>query len=418
MLEVAYAKKIAPKGCVDIMEHAGFKTRLMRAERLIGDGTHGLPPGEPVPVYPIAALPSAPESWIREAGTYVCPVAPDWGLWFDWTMNDPGNTAIVPSVKGMNPITGQRITMIGMEQYKDKCPIHGDNLSHERFCEKCGYKWPPQNYVCYPNTLWWDGFRQPDGTVAQFFFTEDQQKDIASLVIGEKNTVPAFGFAFFRTKTHREIPGASYRGLPSESYTNPDMAWFGSPGKEMLFNCDQTDQIDQIDNLSDGEIKTSGDFVIGSSTVSQNASKQELDSVNKQLASIANDDSLQITTHHTVLRGSDSTVKMASKSASVPNTKPVFFSPMHTPQNWKIADERIRAQKRKEEKTVSVGGGAKIRQELTADAFEVSDWHEKESAVIRLYFVFEQQFRDMIERGGIKDIDGSSDGYLEGLPTG
>jgi len=55
-------------------------------------------------------------------------------------MNDPLNTAILPSVKGMNPITGQKINTIDLEQYKDKCPIHGCNLSHERYCEECGYR--------------------------------------------------------------------------------------------------------------------------------------------------------------------------------------------------------------------------------------------------------------------------------------
>jgi len=39
-----FAKKLAPRGSVDHMEHAGFKARLMMAERLVGDRVHKLPP--------------------------------------------------------------------------------------------------------------------------------------------------------------------------------------------------------------------------------------------------------------------------------------------------------------------------------------------------------------------------------------
>jgi len=83
-----------------------------------------------------------------------------------------------------------------------------------------------------------------------------------------------------------------------------------------------------------------------------------------------------------------------------------------------VSNSRLRSKQAKVTKAVSVGGGAKISQELVADTLEIADWHQQESAVIRLYFVFEQQFRDMVDKGGIKDIEGSSDGYLNGLPTG
>ena len=357
-----FAKKIAPRHGVDIMEHAGFKASLMMAERLKGEHVHGLPPGSPVHVYPIASLPGAPEEWSREAGTYVCPVAPDWGLWFDWTMNDEANTAIVPSVKGMNPITGQHITMINMEQYADKCPIHGCDLSHERFCEECGYKLPPQNYVCSPNTLWWDGFRQPDGTVRQFFFTEDEEKDVAEAVIGKENTVPAFGFAFFKPKKARE-PRVQARGAYGASGSSGLVFKGGHYGssvmKKKMFLGTSTDSntyYDSPDNIitcsASGETLTSG----GVASSSAGAAEEEADEVT------------------------------ADKTRAL--------------------------------RSVAVGAGAQIRQDLQKDTLDVDDWKEKETAVIRLYFVFENKFRNIIESGGMKDVTGNDSGYLTDIPVG
>jgi len=371
-----FAKKLAPRGNVDVMEHAGFKARLMMAKRLEGDRVHGLPPGLPVPVFPIAALPAAPEGWGRAAGTYVCPVAPDWGLWFDFTMNDPLNTAILPSIKGMNPITGQKINTIDLEQYKDKCPIHGCDLSHERYCEECGYKLPPQNYICTA-PLWWDGFRQPDGSVRQFFFSEEEERDVASAVIGKKNTVPAFGFAFFKPKNPRV--------MAKEELTR---------GGIVLDDC--------------GDDATYGGAM------------------------------------------------GASAGANETFSKPVFFSPMHTPDNWKNAtikqvletdegrtlmaqsmteplrksvnysSDEISVKSSKDleaknilrNKSVSVGAGAKIDQELQQDTLDMKDWNEEASGIIRLYFVFEPQFTKMLREGGIKDIVGNKVGYLDGVPVG
>jgi len=104
------------------MEHSGYKAKLMEAQKLIDNGhEHSLPPGESMCVIPIHCLPACPEGWVKEAGSYVVPVDVDKGIWFDWTMND-NNTAIVPSVKGMNPITGDKLEGMVLEQYRDKCP--------------------------------------------------------------------------------------------------------------------------------------------------------------------------------------------------------------------------------------------------------------------------------------------------------
>ena len=136
-------KTITP---LHVMTNNGFFARLMKAPKLSGSGTHALPPGQSIPVYPVDAFLDAPSNWVKGAGSYVCPVESEWGLWFDWTMNDQPNTAVIPSVKDMNPITGQKIEGLALERYTNKCPIHGKAFKgDDRLCEECGYNWPPQN---------------------------------------------------------------------------------------------------------------------------------------------------------------------------------------------------------------------------------------------------------------------------------
>jgi len=354
-----YATKVAKKGYVHSMMHAGFQARLMKARRLEDtERVHVLPPGQPIPIFPIAALPGAPKEWVREAGTYVCPVDVGWGLWFDWTMNDSLNTAVIPSVKGMNPITGRKLEGLQLEQFADKCPKHGKPFAHGRHCEECGYEWPPQNYVCAPNTLWWDGFRQPDGTVRQFFFTDEDKRDIANLVIGKENTVPAFGFAFYRPKTPRTPPPkiTRYSGISGQSVGGWD---------------------------SDYETYDSGSIQVQSlyaSNTSADASKSYSSTGLSQKFG-------------GMIRGLDPSYKAKARKAQT-------------------------AKSVKRSKSVSVGAGAKIHQDLETDSLGLEGWQDKHSAVIRLYFCFEEQFERIVEQGGVKEFKSDDQGYLKDLPVG
>ena len=195
------------------MEYKGFKAEIMEAPRLIGDHVFELPKGEALPVYFADEFINYPENWMKGQGVFVVPVNPDKGLWFNWRMNDELNTAILPTVKGCNPITGLQTSGFHLEQYENKCPKHGCDFMADRFCPECDFKWPERNY-CSMAPLWWDGFRADDGTVRQFFFTEEELRDVATHMIGKENTVPAFGFAFYTSKERREHPsGGTSRGM-------------------------------------------------------------------------------------------------------------------------------------------------------------------------------------------------------------
>lgn len=380
-------KKIREKASPSItMEHKGFKAGLMRAERLEDIGRpHGLPPGSPIPVFWTDALPGAPESWVRGPGSYVCPVDPEWGLWFDWTMNDNLNTSVLTSVKGMNPVTGQKLKSLSLEGYEEKCPIHDVPFKGELYCEKCDYQWPPQNYISSPNTLWWDGFRQPDGRVRQFFFSEDVQRDIASLVIGKKNVVPAFGFAFFETKTRREPPKQALRGgtLYSMSIDEGNFDKFGWYAKESLGNS-------VVNDLST------------SSPVAASGDEGELSA--QYLCSSPQDPRPE-------------EVKCSARGGT--SAKKLLMSDSLKGPRGASTKRRETAKKEAAKKIeVSVGAGAEIYQDLVRDDLKVSDWKDEASAIIRLYFVFADEFESIVNKGGVKDLKGNAEGYLKGLPTG
>jgi hypothetical protein len=374
-----YSTKVAPEGCVLQMDHAGFKAGLMRAARLQDNGmVHGLPQGSPVPVYPIASLPGCPSDWVREAGTYVCPIEVGWGLWFDWTKNDALNTAVIPSVKGMNPITGRKLEGFGMEAYVDKCPIHDEPFAHGRKCEKCGYEWPSQNYVCAPDTLWWDGFRQPDGCVRQFFFTDEDKRDIASAVIGKANTVPAFGFVFYKPKNPRTPPKVEWRDSFGTGYG-------GIPfGGGNIFIGHKLGEYDQI--KTKGPIYYSSDHISYDSNVS--TTSVSFSSNTKSLSG-------EVKAQGLMMNAEGEKEQLTSGNMSV-----------------------LRSARCCVKKDVAVGAGAKIRQELSTDSLGMDGWQDKHSATIRLYFCFEEQFKQIVKNGGVKIITSNANGFLDGLPVG
>jgi hypothetical protein len=370
------------------MQHAGFSARIMKARRLTGNGPHGLPPGNPVDVFPVDAFEQPLSSWIAGPGNYVVPVDPDWGLWFDWTDNDWTNTAVLLSIKGMNPITGQRTNGFMLERYKERCPIHDEPFKDGLFCEKCNFKWPDQNYVTYPNKLWWDGFRTADGKVRQFFFTEDLAKSVPELVIGKEDTVPAFGFAFYRPKTLREVINQKHLNV-----THQSPIYFGST------KCSSSVQ-DSCFALY--------------STKSTTKSAQRFGAVLKKSSW------LPITDGPATESVYFSNATACAAGGSAVNLDSTRGGNIIIPESHQVPDVQYRAadfEHKPRTTEVGVGAGAEILQSLTVDPLNVSDWKDKPDSVMRLFFVFVDQFNAIKEKG-MKDLTGELEGFLSGLPVG
>jgi hypothetical protein len=68
-------------------------------------------------------------------------------------------------------------------------------------------------------------------------------------------------------------------------------------------------------------------------------------------------------------------------------------------------------------KEVAVGAGAKIKQDLLADNYEFDSWKEEPDAVMRIYFIFENEFQHW-KSFGIRDYEGCVNSMLDGLPVG
>lgn len=176
--------------------------------------THGLPPHGRTYVYPVDEYPACPTNWMHgsdKASSYFCAVESGKGMWLDFNgnANDEYEIAVVISVQGINPITGQKTTEMRLEQYASKCPLHDVEFQQDRFCPKCKYKWPAQNYMATTGTrrglFWLDGFRSAEGVIRQYIISEEEARGVASNKIG-KDRVFAIGIAFYRSKDKKPKP--------------------------------------------------------------------------------------------------------------------------------------------------------------------------------------------------------------------
>lgn len=370
---------------MDMMKLNGFTARIMEADRLVGDTVFGLPPGRPLPVYKVSEFVKKSEAWIDDEGSFVVPVNPDKGLWFDWTQNDPRNTAVLPSVKGCNPITGQQIDGFVLESYQKKCPVHGTDLNDDLYCDECGYKLAPQNYVCAPNILWWDGFRDKDGTVRQFFFTEDMKRDVAAAMLGKENTVPAFGFAFYTAKEKRLSVKVNDDGtFTSLSSPKLDDMWFGN-------------SLGMAHKLSKGATPGISTTLCDMSEVnySCNISSDTLGFVDTQSNSRG------------ILRSKGGVgASMDSFEDSITMYRGPGPDGVESVQVYNVQLD--------EPKEVAVGAGAQIEQNIERDSYAIESWKDEPDAVMRIYFVFEDEFNQYASHG----LKGENGSMLNGVPVG
>lgn len=392
-----------------VMEVNGMHAAIMRADKKKETDSQGLPSGIPIPVIPVDFLKDRPDFWVGGQGSYVCPIESDWGLWFNWSMNN-NDVSILTSVKGMNPLTGQRISGLGLEQYYDRCPIHDVEFKHDRLCPECNFKWPDQNYISSPNSFYLDGFRTSDGVVRQFFFTEDMAKSVPEQVIGKDDTVPAFGFCFFKLKDCKTDyeGGNRYKNELPEQYqrhrhSEPRMRGIrslgvkgmklGSAGSERVYGSSIPMRELPKKTFSSYKYKTTSHISDGEPI------RMSDDSVkNVFYSATADSASLGI--------GSDSPSKGFEISAH--NAAASLFE-----SDYESSTERFRSA----DAEVGVGAGAKIKQSLSRDSRPVEVWQDKPAGVMRIYFVFREQF-ERYAAAGMNDLSGTTEGYLDGVSVG
>ena len=433
-----------------VMNINGFFASIMRTGKKSEGSDTALPPGVPIPVLPVDYLKVRPDNWIGGEGSYVCPVDSDWGLWFNFTMNNPGNTAVLPSVKGMNPITGQRVEGYDLQDHIEECPIHKKPFSKGRLCTECGFKWPAQNYISKPNPFYIDGFRTPEGNVRQFYFTEDMAKSVPEQVIGKEDTVPAFGFCFYKLKNyeHHWEGGEHIKGkFPEGMRCGNGLIGIGSRGIGPLSSfvmpgvytsaISEDHKYEGVSGYSghpgfEGPKGTKGirGMSAGGSTCDSYEGRirsKKTTKMSKSMHSEISDGKMT----KSVCYFSSVTPSASMDSLTIGETKTsggaIFEdSVVSMPADMSVGMDCERGYSPeihnfmdpvRKSAEVGIGAGAKIKQSFNKSSKTVEDWEKKPAGVLRLYFVFQEEF-ERYAAAGFNDLKGNKEGYLEGIPVG
>ena len=365
----------------------------------MGEGQK-LPPYAPIAKYLVDDY-ECPSNWIKSEGTmasYFCPVIEGRGLWLDFNknFNNAYDVAILISVQGINPITGMKYEE-KLEQYSETCPKCNEKFGANRYCETCGYKWPKQNYLCTTGTpdgrLWIDGFRTIEGVVRQYIITEEKAKGVAANIIGE-NRVYAIGITFF----HSKEPKAKKSNSLGSDYNT------GHNAKQKTFNpllfannlCRITDNENEyfasesIDLKSIEELKFSrGELKSSKQRKNTNIQTTNLEKSFEDLRS-----------------GPD---------PRIVRTKPQFFSPVHTPINWKITDKKAEVKKNTKKINLEVGVGKQIKQEVYDDPMKINYWNTEPDGRICVNYIHADLADNIIARKKEKTAI-NREGFLKDIP--
>ena len=355
-----------------LMRNNGFSVGFNMPDALEGDRTFSLPPYAKRMPYLVDKHPACPKDWLRSEGivkSYFVPVIEGKGMWLDFNENEnhTRNVAIVVSVQGINPITGMPCKDAQLEQYTEECPKHKVKFGPDRYCSKCDYKWPKQNYIATNATprgqLWLDGFRTVEGVVRQYILTAEKMRGVASNVIG-KDRVYAIGLSFFVSKDKKPVRiGSELRGVTTGGiiYNQPmffspvhtPVNWGSSPGITTT----------ECDNTAKGTLSLSSSGTKGSQW-------------------------------HTVKS------KKCSKSAGVQyDSASISFA--RSIQTTKL----------------EVGAGAKINQSVHDDPEKLEFWHDKPESIICINYATENEVMKIIEQGEV-NIEGHKEGFLKEVPVG
>lgn len=365
-------------------------------DALSGENNFGLPPYKKRNPFLVDKYPLCPENWMRSEGkvkSYFVPVEEGKGMWLDF--NDNGNNAnhvaIVISVQGINPITGLPCEDAQLEQYIEKCPKHKIKFGPDRYCKKCDYKWPKQNYLCTTGTptgnLWLDGFKTAEGVVRQYILTAEKMKGVASNIIG-KDRVFAIGISFFLSKEKKPVMlnhvlrGSWTTTTDNSSAKNYPLGLFkgeGSSGDAYDANVFYTSTADSME--IGGPVPTTGAAAAAAAVVVG-------DSLESAMGS----------TKGLIQTSSLSKSSSKSFSRSIKGDRRTSSTPVQT-------------------KKLEVGAGANIQQQIYNDPENLEFWHDEPEGIICINYCTEADARKIIE-GGEVNLEGHEEGFLKDIPVG
>ena len=204
-------------------------------------------------------------------------------------------------------------------------------------------------------------------------------------MIGKENTVPAFGFAFFEPLKARAFPV-----MLSNVYNMNNMGILRSGVRGITGAVGSQGARGPTKGFSGVRSFSGRNMRYGSSIGGQSVNSGNTDMMYRP-------DDVQITC--SVAPSSSNSSQNALTASPEPEEKtcgPIMAAMA----------------------AVSVGAGSEITQDLKQDDLGVADWKDKPSQVIRLYFVFKEQFKNILKNGGVKNLAGDKAGYLKKVPVG
>ena len=410
-----------------------------------------LPGYSPVDAYVVDEYPACPSSWMNgssKASSYFVPVKENHGMWLDFNKvaQDEHDIAVVISVQGVNPITGQKTSALRLEKYENKCPVHDKEFGQERFCKDCGFKWPSQNYISTTATpngqLWLDGFRSEDGKVRQYIFTEEQARGVAKAIIGE-DRVFAIGIAFYKSKEKKPKPvynpdhryGMDYVGMaqmhtgaPAAAYFSPthtSQNWTrGGRGLEsksigIVGDSDGAvrSNLKASMSLRSARTATKGGSMLPSNfsananpdsglemTFNMPVSASDIADMQANLAAVAVDPNATIVTHHAVDHEGAALMDCDTVDTTLYQMGPVVANAMFEPPVQQVAT-----------KSYEVGAGEKIDQQVHADQQKMEYWQDEPFAFLYINYADQASVEKIISAGKRREV---TEGFLAGVPVG
>ena len=382
-------KKINFDGsCYDyLMRNGDFSCGFNMPNALKGENSYKLPPYAKRMPFLVDEYPACPENWMRSEGrlkSYFVPIKEDKGMWLDFNdcQRHTHHVAIVISIQGINPITGLPCNDPQMEQYIDECPKHKTKFGPDRYCKKCDYKWPKQNYITTTGTpngqLWIDGFKAADGIVRQYILTAEKMRGVASNIIG-KDRVYAIGLSFFLSKDKKPEPVRS--NLLRQCSTPNHWNTYGT-----------CSFLGEVKGNNSDFYESSGDFI----------------------DNFTNDDIIDFDSNNTISAQCclDSDMKpIPIKKGVIKNKLGKKGVQVHT------SSVNINSIREVKTKNLEIGAGAKINQSIYDDPERLEFWHDDPESIICINYCTENEAKEIVKQGKV-DIEGSSEGFLKDIPVG
>jgi len=368
-----------------LMEANGMVVELNLPPALVGEKIHSLPPYGPRSAFQVDEYENCPASWPRSEvkdgvlfKSFFVPVRAGRGLWLDFNRcQSKKYVAAMISIQGVNAITGQKLKGedIFLSQFVEKCPVHDVAFGAERHCPECGYKWMKQNYLAnnaQPHGQFWlDGFRNQDGEVRQFIFTEEEMRSVAKAILGDQRCW-AIGIAFYESKEEMPKPQGSILRTTSlgVSYNAGGAKGVGSVGSHVYYTGSATGQ-----SMFPDDVDISCTLDDGHESLCLNDSEE-------------------------------STIKPAA--AGGPTKSMADHGKLYSRRAMPAAAIP---------KKLEIGAGAKIQQRIWDDPKDLDFWQEKPSAVILINYISEDGIGEILDGPRI-DLTAGGEGFLADIPKG